>query len=64
MLLQIVRQSLANGLLHRTGHLAVAELGLGLALKLRFGHLNRYNGGETLAEVFAGNLYLGFLYLL
>ena len=64
MLFQIVGKSLAHGLLHGSSHLAVAEFGLGLAFKLRLCHLDADNGGETFAEVFAGNLYLRLLYLL
>ena len=64
MLLQVVAEGLAHGLLHGTRHLAVAQLGLGLALKLRLCHLDGDDCGETLAEVLARYLYLRFLYLL
>ena len=64
MLLQIVGESLAYSLLHGACHLRVAQLGLGLALELRLGHLHRDDGREAFAEVFAGNLYLSLLDLL
>ena len=40
VLLKIVGESLAHGLLHSTCHLRVAEFRLGLSLKLRFSHLD------------------------
>ena len=40
-------------------HLAVAELGLGLTLKLRFHHLNRDYGCEAFAEVIRVDFNLG-----
>ena len=61
MLLEVVFEHLADGLVDGAAHLGVAELGLGLALELGFGDLDGDDGGETLAEVVAGNLYLGFL---
>ncbi len=64
MLFQIVGKCLVHGLLNGSLHLAVAELGLGLSLELWLCHLDGDDGGETLAEVFRGNLDLGFLYLL
>ena len=46
-------------------HLAVAELGLGLALELRIGHTERDHGGEPFAEVVAaGNQVLEEPFLL
>ena len=44
MLLQIVAQSLAYGLLNSSCHLAVTQLGLGLSLELRLSHLDGDNG--------------------
>ena len=61
MLLKVVGERLAYGLLYGTCHLGIAELGLGLSLKLRLCHLDGDDGGEALAEVLAGNLYLGLL---
>ncbi len=61
MLLQICAQGLAHGHLHAAHHLGVAELGLGLALKLGLEHFHRDDGREALAEVLGGNLYLGVL---
>ena len=62
--LKIVCQSLAYGLLYGSCHLAVAELGLGLTLKLWLGYLNGDYGCESFAEVLACNLYLCLLNLL
>ena len=64
MFLQVIRQSFVYSLLNGALYLAVSELGLGLALKLRFCYLDRDNGGKTLAEVFWCNLYLCLLNLL
>ena len=63
MLLKVVGQCLAHGRVDGARDLAVAELGLGLALKLRLGHLDGDDGGEALAEVLAGDLNLRFLNL-
>ena len=51
MLLKIVCESLANSLLYGTCHLAVAKLGLGLSLELRFCHLDADDGCKSFAEV-------------
>ena len=64
MLLKIVGQGFAHGLLHGSRHLAVAQLGLGLSLKLRLCHLDGDDSGEALTEVFACNLDLRLLDLL
>ena len=63
VLLQIVGQHFAHHLVHHAGNLAVAEFGLGLAFELRLGHLHGDDGGESLAEVVAGNLDLGLFQL-
>ena len=63
MLFEIVGKGFAYGLVHGARHLAVAKLGLGLALKLRLGHLYAYHGSEAFAEVFSCNLNLRLLYL-
>ena len=64
MLLKIVGQGFAHGLLHGSRHLAVAQLGLGLSLKLRLCHLDGDDSGEAFAEVFTCNLDLRLLDLL
>ena len=61
VLLEVVLQHLADGVVDGAAHLGVAELGLGLALELRLGHLDADDGREALAEVVAGDLHLGFL---
>ena len=40
--------------IHQLAHLAVAQLGLGLALKLRLHELDGHDGREALADVLAG----------
>ena len=39
--LEVVAQCRGHGLIDRSGHFVVAQLGLGLSLELRFGHLHR-----------------------
>ena len=51
-----VAELLARDLLHERLRLGVAELGLGLALELRLGELDRDDRGETLAHVVAGEV--------
>ena len=63
MLLKIVGERLAHGLVHRAGYFRITQTRLGLAFKLRFGHFNRDYGGQSFAEVFAGNLYFCLFYL-
>ena len=63
VLLQVVAQGFAYGLLNGTLYFVVAELGLGLSLELGLSHLDADDGGETLAEVLGRNLNLGLLYL-
>ena len=46
-------QLLGNHRVHQRTHFAVAQLGLGLALELRFLQLDRDNRGQTLARVLA-----------
>ncbi|KAF5038800.1 hypothetical protein DSECCO2_550550 [anaerobic digester metagenome] len=46
---------------HVTGHLGVAELGLGLALELRVGDLDADDGRQALAHVVARDLLLELL---
>ena len=64
MFFQIIAKGLAYGLLNGTRHFAVAQLGFGLAFKLRLGHLDGDNGGKSFAEVFACYFNLRFFYLL
>ena len=58
ILLQILRQCLAHGLIHSGRNLVVAELGFGLTLKLRLRNLHRNYGRQTLAEVVTTDLKL------
>ena len=70
VLLQVVAESFAYGLLDCTSHFAVAKLCLGLAFELGLCHLHADNGCQTFAEVLAGNLnmvlgkFLQFLHAL
>ena len=58
MLLEIIAQSLADGALDNASHLVVAEFCLCLSLELGLGHLHRYHGRQTVAEVLFRKLYL------
>ena len=51
MFLKIVAERLAHRTLDGTGNLVVTEFGLGLPLELRFSHLDRDDGCQTVAEV-------------
>ena len=53
MFLQVITERFAYGLLYGTCNFTVAQLCLGLALKLRFLYLHADNCGKTLAEVLA-----------
>ena len=53
MFLQIIAQGFADGLIHGTRYFVITQLGFCLTFKLRFGHLDRNNGGQSLAEVIA-----------
>ena len=64
MFLQIVGQSFVHSLLNGPLHLAVAQLRLGLAFKLRLCHLDGDDGGEAFPEVFGGYFDFRLLYLL
>ena len=64
MLLQIVGQSFADSLLHCSRDLAIAELRLGLTLKLGLSHLDGDDGRQALTEVVAHNVDLRLLNLL
>ncbi len=61
VLLEIGRKALVDGRLHDSLHLAVAELGLGLALELRVVHLDRDDRGQALARVVAGERFIELL---
>ncbi len=61
VLFQVVAESLADGCGNGGSNLIVAELGLCLTLELGLKHFYRYYGSEAVAEVIAGNLYLGIL---
>ncbi len=64
MFLQVIGQRLTDSLLHSAHNLVVAQLGLGLSLKLRFGHLDGDDSRQSLAEVLSRHLYLGLFDLL
>jgi hypothetical protein len=51
-----VPELVVHHLLHERARLGVAELGLGLALELRLAELDRDDGGQTLADVLAGEV--------
>ena len=57
MLFQVIGECFAYSLVHSSHNLVVTELCLGLSFKLRFGHLDGDNCGQTFAEVIARNLY-------
>lgn len=57
VLLKVVGEGLAYGLIDSACHFAVAEFGFGLSFKLGFGHLDADYGGEAFAEVFAAYFY-------
>ncbi len=58
ILFEVVTQSCRHGLIDGRRYLVVAELGLGLSLELRLGHLDRDDSRETLAEVVAVDIEL------
>ena len=51
-----VAEAVADDALHESLGLGVAELGLGLALELRLGELDRDDRGQALADVVAGEV--------
>jgi len=55
---QVIAQGFADGLVNRTNHLIVAQLGFGLSLKLRFGYLDGNDSGKAFPEVVAGDFHL------
>ncbi len=56
VLLEPVAELVVDDLLHERSRLGVAELGLGLALELRLGELDRDDRGQALADVVAGEV--------
>ena len=61
VLLEPVAQPGVHHLLHEGPRLGVAQLGLGLALELRLGQLDRDDRGQPLPDVVAGQPVLGLL---
>ena len=57
MLFKICTECVADSSLHRAHNLTVAELGLGLTLKLRLHDFHRHDRCQSFAEVIAGNLH-------
>ena len=51
MLFQVIGERFAYSLVYGSHNLVVAELRFGLSFKLRFGHLDGDNRGQTFAEV-------------
>ena len=58
MLLEVLRQGIADGRVDDAGDLRVAELRLRLSLKLRLSHLDRDHGCKSLTEVITSDLDL------
>ena len=58
ILFEVIVERLGDGLVHRSGHFAVAQLGFRLTLELRFGNLYGDHRGESLAEVVAVDVEL------
>ena len=55
MLLQICHHTFPNYAVHQRTDIGIAQLGLGLSLKLRIGQLDRNHCGDTLPAVLAGD---------
>ena len=53
---EVSLQHIRNGLAHRRRNFRVAELGFGLALELRFRHLDADDGGQSLTEVIGADV--------
>ena len=58
MLLQVIGEAVGHDLERERAHVGTAELGLGLALKLRVGQLDRDDGRKPLAHVVAAQVGL------
>ena len=56
MLLQVIGKAVGHDLERQRTHVGASELGLGLALKLRIGQLDRDDGRKTLAHVVTGQV--------
>ena len=56
MLLEVIGKAVGHDLERQRAHIGAAELGLGLALKLRIGQLDRDNGRKALAYIVAGEV--------
>ena len=53
MLLQIITQGFADSLVHGTRYFVITQFGFRLSFELRFSHLDRDDGGQSLTEVIA-----------
>ena len=58
---EVSLQHIRNGLAHRRRNFRVAELGFGLALELRFRHLDADDGGQSFTEVIGADVKLEFV---
>ena len=47
--------------IHQIAHIRIAQLGLGLAFKLRLRQLDGNHGGQTLTDIFAGEILIAVL---
>ena len=61
MLLEVIGKAVGHDLERQRAHIGAAELGLGLALKLRIGQFDRDNGRKALAHIVAGQVGVFFL---
>ena len=61
MLLEVIGKAVGHDLERQRAHIGAAELGLGLALKLRIGQFDRDNGRQALAHIVAGQVGVFFL---
>ena len=61
VLLEVIGKAVGHDLERQRAHIGAAELGLGLALKLRIGQLDRDNGRKALAHIVAGQIGVFFL---
>ena len=57
---EVMGQCRGDGLIDGSGHLAVAQFGLGLAFELRFLYLDRNYSGKSFAEVVTVDLEFYF----
>ena len=61
MLLEVIGETVGHDLERQRAHVGAAELGLGLALKLRVGQLDRDDSRKALAHIVAGQVGVLFL---